>query len=885
MPAESAPELADFQQEAHQRLLAAIDRFSGALLADSVGLGKTHVAAAVARSLARPGKTTIAVVPSSLVRMWRTALCRLGQVRLVTHASMSRGGCPAAGPGGLVIIDEAHAFRNPRTRRYAALARLVAARPVLLLTATPVNNSVWDLYWLLRLFASDSSFVDIGLPDLAAAIGQARRSGGGGRIPALLAAVAVRRSRALVEELHGQVRVGDTTLAFPRREQPRPVPYKLPTGVAGLLCGLLAELELAPWQELGPRSAAWLLRLLLLKRLESSREALRASLLRMQAGLARFLDGLSKGVLLVPACRLRPGADHDQLELTELVAGPLPPSVAAGKLGRSAHRDLDRIRSCLLQLDAALKPDPKSGVLIRLLGRELAGRPVLLFSEFRETAEYLWLALRDRTTCALIHGGGAWLGSAPASRRAVIERFAPVANGAPAPPARERVRLLIATDVLAEGLNLQDAADVVSYDLPWNPVRLVQRLGRIDRLGSPHESVRSWYFTPERDLEQMLRLLRRIRAKLGEVSRTIGADAPVLALPARAATVRRLSRGESEPFLAAARDNDRMLEIEERLRHAWRRAQRAGDALDGLPLAREVPSKAVPDAKAPGSAAPRAPASADNGRVTIPGAVLPLPSDLMGGARRGRPRALVFLRSGRWLRAVFVAGRGCFEDDVLAGEVILHALRPTDSLPPPLPPSAGHAGPPASGTPADPSAAHHGTSAVAGAVRRAVRWLEREPRTHSGKPRPHPVRGAHSLRKRLLRLLQDLPGGASEGECERAEVILARLRSPMSVADELALRPLARRSGNTLDELLCQVEQRLLAVAPNAVGAQGVTHLGRRRGGRGGRRPLQSATRDSVVGAPTVAGVFLLTPDPSANGAGEPALHGTTPCVGVEIGG
>ena len=137
---------------------------------------------------------------------------------------------------------------------------------------------------------------------------------------------------------------------------------------------------------------------------------------------------------------------------------------------------------------------------------------MLLFSEFRETAEYLWHALRNQAPCALIHGSGAWLGSTPAARRAVIERFAPRANGVRPPPRREAVRILIATDVLAEGLNLQDAADAVSYDLPWNPVRVVQRLGRIDRLGSPHPSVRSWYFVPHRDLDRLLGLLHRIPA-------------------------------------------------------------------------------------------------------------------------------------------------------------------------------------------------------------------------------------------------------------------------------------------------------------------------------------------------------------------------------------
>ena len=768
-----SPELAAFQQEAHERLVAAIGCYGGALLADSVGLGKTFVAAAVARTLEQPGSTTIAVVPTSLLRLWRTALRGLARVMLLTHATLSRSGGPPGAGTGLVIVDEAHAFRNPRTRRYAALARLVEQRSVLLLTATPVNNSVWDLYWLLRLFAAEDAFAELGVPHLGACFDQVQRSGRMGRLPAVLAAVAVRRSRTTITELHGEVRVGGRALAFPRRAPPCPVHYDLPASLRELLSGPIEELELRPWQDCGPASGLWLLRLLLLKRLESSGAALRASLARVCGTLQAFLDALARGLRLVPAPK---GSDPAQLELAPLLLRALPARFDIAAAQASARRDLARLHECLARLDPAATEDPKLAALQSLLDGELRHRPVLLFTEFRESAEYLWRSLRDRIPCALIHGSGAWLGYSPCSRRAVIERFAPAANGVPPPPDRERVRLLIATDVLAEGLNLQDAADVVSYDLPWNPVRLVQRLGRIDRLGSPHDWVRSWYFVPQRELENLLGLVRRIRLKLRAIRTTMGPEAPVLALPAPAAALRRLAAGDAAPFHDAERLREGMFDIDERLRAAFRRAVHpAADALCGLPLAagseRRRSARQVALVRDPKRAS----------RIDVAGLTPPV-GMFAGRQAREPPAALVCLQIGLSHRAVFVRGRSCYEDDVTAGEILLHALGPAHDTP---------AAPPDTAMPFAARVAH-----------RALRWIQF--------PSP-PLRTrntARRLRLRLLRLLQELPGGGSDAECRRAEHLIDLLgRAPP--AAEVALQPLLRHSAEPLDSVLQQLEDRL----------------------------------------------------------------------------
>jgi hypothetical protein len=312
---------------------------------------------------------------------------------------------------------------------------------------------------------------------------------------------------------------------FPRRAPPELVRYadpRVPT-----LALRLGELELVPYSlqpgEDGATAAA-LVRLGLLKRLESGSAALRRSAMRQLAFLRSFLAALESRRLVRPGRMpgTKAGGDQDplQLVLLPLMAEPWPPGIPIGPARRSAHRDLERLEQIVRILRA---PDPKLAALARLLPRTTPEK-VIVFTEFRDTASRIWRTVAPEFRAARIDGSGAWLGARPASRRVVVEKFAPGSNGAPAPPSRERVDVLVATDVLAEGVNLQDARHVVSYDLPWNPVRLLQRIGRIDRLGSPHDVVYPYLFVPDQGVEELLGVTRRLRAKLGTIATVMGAD-------------------------------------------------------------------------------------------------------------------------------------------------------------------------------------------------------------------------------------------------------------------------------------------------------------------------------------------------------------------------
>jgi hypothetical protein len=475
------------------------------------------------------------------------------------------------------VVDEAHRFRNPRTRRHAALRTLCAGAGMVLLTATPVNNGIADLHGLLGLFARDDAFTDVGVPSLRQLLEPvpAARSGTAARAPAspgltrLLRAIMIRRTRrtALRSPQPGNLPGG--RVRFPIRSTPDVVRYEDPRTPS--LVGFIADLELAPYglADRGLTDAGGveaLIRLGLLKRLESSAPALRRSTRRLLGFCRSFLGALHAGRLLRPRPRGRSGegdADPLQLVLLDLVAEPIPPGVDPAPLGDTVRRDIARLQRMDRLLDA---DDPKLAALDELLQR-LAPEKVVVFTEFRDTAEAVWRPLTRTRAVARIDGGAAWLGHQRAGRGVVVRSFAPTANNADAPPARERVNVLIATDVLAEGLNLQDARHVVSYDLPWNPVRLLQRIGRIDRLGSPHRTVEPHLFLPAAGLEDVLALTRRLSAKLGDITASVGgADA--------AALMERLGRGapaaEAALNMVEAGQEDAL----EGLRAAWYDYQR-----------------------------------------------------------------------------------------------------------------------------------------------------------------------------------------------------------------------------------------------------------------------------------------------------------------------
>jgi len=172
------------------------------------------------------------------------------------------------------------------------------------------------------------------------------------------------------------------------------------------------------------------------------------------------------------------------------------------------RRTLARLRGLLTRAAIA---DPKADALERLLAERAA--KTIVFTDAQPTARYLMQRLRFARRAAVFGHAGRFA-SGDASRADVLRAFAPRAQGGPQPAAAVETDLLIATDLLSEGLNLQDAERVVHYDLPWSPARLAQRVGRIDRLGSVHASISTVTFLPPPTLARALALEERLARKV-----------------------------------------------------------------------------------------------------------------------------------------------------------------------------------------------------------------------------------------------------------------------------------------------------------------------------------------------------------------------------------
>ena len=280
-----------------RRVLAALDRYRGALLADPVGSGKTYVALAVAAVLQR-GRPTGCLVPATLADQWRGVAARLGVVIEVgTHEQASRGWLPDVGRG-LVIIDESHHFRNPRTRRYLHVAPWLADRPVLLLSATPVVNRLEDLAHQLLLGIRDDALLADGISSIRAMLA-------GGAPSAAL----------------GQLVFEDTAVIGPRPARAPAASKASAEEQAAAACaiGHLARLRLS----VHPPTAA-IVRSVLLRALASSPAALSAALHRYRLLLLQAQDARRAGRRLTRSeLRAFAGEVEEQLVLWELIAdGP-----------------------------------------------------------------------------------------------------------------------------------------------------------------------------------------------------------------------------------------------------------------------------------------------------------------------------------------------------------------------------------------------------------------------------------------------------------------------------------------------------------------------------------------------------------------------------------
>lgn len=491
----------------------------------------------------------------------------------------------------LVLIDESHGFRNPDSQRYEALSTYLQAddRKLCLLTATPRNSRAWDVFHQVKLFhPEDMSELPIDPPDLKAffkGIEDGTKS-----IKDVLRHVMIRRTRRhilrwwgvtedsrlpmieldddearpyLTGEKRCFIRVGDRENFFPKRVL-ETVRYSIEDTYEGLYGEIRGKLggstaagggmaltyaRYGLWDYLRPelrdddryadlrrtgKSLRGLIRIMFFKRLESSVAAFRVTVERLLQRHELFARAVEGGMVAAgedaEALLGKAGKDDDADILDQLASITQSYYITdfdSEKLLRDLRNDIAVLRSLLGLTEpiTADRDDKVQTLISRLRSSEWDGRKVLLFTQFADTAEYLGRVIDPegvREDVEVMFGQDK-------SKARVVGRFAPSANPAFAPKESDsEIMILVATDVLSEGLNMQDCDLVVNYDLHWNPVRLIQRLGRIDRIGSEHDEIHAVNFLPETGIEQNLGILALLRRRIAEIHETIGEDAQIL---------------------------------------------------------------------------------------------------------------------------------------------------------------------------------------------------------------------------------------------------------------------------------------------------------------------------------------------------------------------
>jgi hypothetical protein len=608
--------LTGFQRDGIARIRRIIETWGGALLADEVGLGKTFLAGElIAEATKRDRQRALVVTPAALKdSMWipfldawdltsaRVKVLSYDELRLSDEHELDR-----LDEYALVVIDEAHNLRNPATARADVVRRLLSGsypKELLLMTATPVNNSLLDLHTLVTYFVkNDAALASRGIPSMYRYVREAQAQDPEGLSPAhlfaLLDEIAVRRTRGFVKRHYAGTTIRDPAgrdvpIEFPTPRVER-IDYELDAAGEALLERVITALEpddldTEKWTPGRPprpgrltlaryvpsRYAiredieavqvvnAGFLRSGLLKRLESSPYALAETLGVVIGNHEDFLRALSLGkVLRGKALQAWAEADDDVL-IEEVVAALGDEDLdSVGELadyyGRELVDDVEADLVLLRELRAEAQRvsagrDPKAERLLTKLTEIAteAARPsrdsgvsegdrrkVIVFSTFADTIEDLHRRVasalasaapdsalsvyRDRLADAV---RGRKQGIDQTARARILAGFAPATAGRlnedGTPLDADRYDLLLTTDVLSEGVNLQQAGRIINYDLPWNPMRLVQRHGRIDRIGSRHREVNLGCFFPSANLDDLLRLEETIQRKIAYAAVSVG---------------------------------------------------------------------------------------------------------------------------------------------------------------------------------------------------------------------------------------------------------------------------------------------------------------------------------------------------------------------------
>ena len=552
-----------------------LGEYGGVFISDVVGLGKTFVSAMLALQL--DGGTLVIAPPTLLDKdnpgSWRNVFFEFG-VRQVDFESIGmldkiiqRGTEKYKN----IIIDEAHRFRTESTQMYEKLFEICRNKRVILVSATPLNNTPLDILSQIKLFqnAHKSTLPSPKVRDLEKYFKKLQNNLKGLdrqtdkdeylRIikenaedirENVLHHLMVRRTRNNISKYYGKD-LQTQGLKFPDVADPEPIVYHFNKELDKIfnktLELIIKEFKYARYtpllylkegvsqpEEISQKNMGKFMKILLLKRLESSFFAFKMSVNRFIHSYKRFIEEYKNGKVYVSKKHINKIfeflEDDDRESIQELIENEKASEYSSKDFLPHFIKDLEHDFKLLENIEGMWKnvnEDPKLDEFIKKLSKEkiLKEHKLLVFTESKETADYLYSKLNtpkfDNKVMAFSSNSSA------SDRLRTIENYD--ANY-PKHKQKDDVRILISTDILSEGVSLHRSNVVINYDLPWNPIRMMQRVGRVNRVSKnpPYSTIYTYNFFPAGPINKEISLTEAAESKIIAFIEMLGNDAKLL---------------------------------------------------------------------------------------------------------------------------------------------------------------------------------------------------------------------------------------------------------------------------------------------------------------------------------------------------------------------
>ncbi|MHA1796327.1 MAG: helicase-related protein [Promethearchaeota archaeon] len=586
-----------YQEQAVINAKRILEEFGGVFLSDVVGLGKTYISALLANQL--PGRHLIIASPALLDKdnpnSWPNVFHdfkiaaefeSVGKLEKIIERGTDRY--------DNVFIDEAHKFRNETNISYENLSRICSGKKVILVTATPLNNTPFDILAQIKLFQKGKNSTIPGIKNLDYFFSSLQK-----RLKKLdrkkdydeYIAVVKENSRLIRERVLKYIMVRRTRkeienyfssdlkvrgLKFPEVASPVPIFYELDKKLDEIFINtiklvtdksnftyarymplLYLKEELSEFDKTSQRNMGSFMKTLLVKRLESSFFAFKQTLGRFIESYENFIEAYEKGSVYfskkywnkVIEYFLNDDFDAIQKLIDQEKTEEYPADAFVPKFKNDLQTDLNTLNKIKFWWDE-IDYDPKMDQFVDELKKSkiLTRNKLIIFTESKETAEHSYDNLSKRLSekVLLFHGG-----SNQSDLTTVIANF-----DAKARNKKDDYRLLVTTEVLSEGINLHRSNVVINYDLPWNPTRMIQRVGRINRVDTPFDKIYTFNFFPTEQSNDVIKLKEAAIAKINYFIEMLGNDAKLLTDGEEIKSFELFNKLTSKEFIAGEEEDD-----------------------------------------------------------------------------------------------------------------------------------------------------------------------------------------------------------------------------------------------------------------------------------------------------------------------------------------